>query len=134
MSIREGPRLPKNRRKRMKKRVPWLAEISRERNIGLGKRSDGATRNLDAGPLDSYVRRMKTVTTREFYHTPALVRGLRGGQSMLVTDNGTPAFVVTKAGKRSIKMADDLAREAAQICLPGRPKVDLTALMKKLKK
>ena len=77
---------------------------------------------------------MKTATTREFYHTPALVKGLRPGQTLIVTDDGKPSFTVTKAKERRIKTAADLRREATEICSPDRPKINLTALMKELKK
>lgn len=72
---------------------------------------------------------MKTVTTREFYHTPALVNGLLAGQSLLVTDNGEPKFIVTKAGKRPRKTRADLEREAREICPEAGPKVCFTKVL-----
>jgi hypothetical protein len=77
---------------------------------------------------------MKTITTREFFHSPALAKSLRPGQSLLVTDNGKPSLVVTKAGKRPVKTAADMRREAAEMFPEDRPKVNLTAAMKRLKK
>ena len=77
---------------------------------------------------------MKTVTTREFFHAPGLVKGLRPGQSLLVTDHGAPHFTVTKAGNRPVKTAGDLHREAKEIFGGNRPKVNFTSLIKKLKK
>ena len=77
---------------------------------------------------------MKTLTTREFFHSPGLVKSLRSGQSILVTDSGKPAFKVTKTGERRIKTADDLRREAREIFPEDRPKVNFTAIMKKMKK
>jgi hypothetical protein len=76
---------------------------------------------------------MKTLTTREFFHAPGLVKSLRPGQSLVVTDNGTPAFTVTKAGKRPVKTAEDLRREARELFPQESPKVNLTEIMKKLK-
>ena len=77
---------------------------------------------------------MKTLTTREFYHAPALARSLRPGQSLLVTDKGKPNLIVTKAGKRGVKTRADLVRDASQISPKSGPKVDFTAAMRELKK
>jgi hypothetical protein len=76
---------------------------------------------------------MKTITTREFFHTPGLVKSLQPGQSLLVTDNGTPAFTVTKAGTRRLKTRADLQREAAAICPKVAPKVNFTLAIKEMK-
>ena len=51
---------------------------------------------------------MKTLTTREFFHSPGLIR--------------------------PIKTAEDLRREAREIFPGDRPKVNFTAIMKSLKK
>jgi antitoxin (DNA-binding transcriptional repressor) of toxin-antitoxin stability system len=77
---------------------------------------------------------MKTVTTREFIHAPGLVRSLRPGQSLLVTDNGKPSFTVTKAGERKFKTGEDLEREAREICPDRGKKVNFTAMLRELKK
>jgi hypothetical protein len=77
---------------------------------------------------------MKTVTAREFFHAPGLLKALRPGQSLLVTDNGAPNFMVTKAGTRPVKTAADLHREAGEIFPGRRPRVNFTARIKKLKK
>jgi hypothetical protein len=77
---------------------------------------------------------MKTISTREFYHAAALVKNLRPGQSLLVTDHGNPNFTVTKAGCRPVKTADDLQREAKEIFPGKRPKVNFTSMIRKLKK
>jgi hypothetical protein len=77
---------------------------------------------------------VKTLTTREFFHSPGLIKSLGPGSSLIVTDKGQPAFVVTKAGKRPIKTAEDLRREAREIFPGDRPKVNFTAVMKSLKK
>jgi antitoxin (DNA-binding transcriptional repressor) of toxin-antitoxin stability system len=76
---------------------------------------------------------MKTATTREFYHTPALVRSLRAGQSLIVTDKGAPSFVVTKAGKRPRKTAADIERENRQLFPHDRPKVNTLEIIRKLR-
>ena len=77
---------------------------------------------------------MKSITTREFFHALGLVKNLQPGQSLLVTDNGTPNFTVTKAGSRPVKTAADLKREAEEIFPGKRPKVNFTRLIQKLKK
>ena len=76
---------------------------------------------------------MKTLTTREFFHSPGLVKALRSGQSILVTDNGKPALVVTKAGKRPRRTRAQLEREARDICPAATPKVDFTSALRELK-
>ena len=76
---------------------------------------------------------MKTLTTREFFHSPGIVKALRAGQSVIVTDNGKPALVVTKAGKRPRKTRADLEREAREICPNNKPKVNFTAALRELK-
>jgi antitoxin (DNA-binding transcriptional repressor) of toxin-antitoxin stability system len=77
---------------------------------------------------------MKTLTTREFLHAPGLIKALRPGQSLTVTDKGVPAFTVTKAGERRSKTAEDLRREAREIFPEARPQVGFTALLKRDKK
>jgi antitoxin (DNA-binding transcriptional repressor) of toxin-antitoxin stability system len=76
---------------------------------------------------------MKTLTTREFFHSPGLVKALRSGQSIVVTDNGKPALVVTKAGKRPRKTRAELEREAREICPEPKPKVNFTEALRALK-
>jgi len=75
---------------------------------------------------------MKTLTTREFFHSPGLIKSLGPGSSLIVTAKGKPAFMVTKAGKRPIKAAEDLRREAREIFPGDRPRVNFTAIMKSL--
>lgn len=77
---------------------------------------------------------MKTMTTREFFHSPALAKSLRPGQSLMVTDNGKPNLIVTKAGSRPVKTAEDMRQEAAEMFPGRRPKVNFTAIIKRLKK
>jgi antitoxin (DNA-binding transcriptional repressor) of toxin-antitoxin stability system len=76
---------------------------------------------------------MKTLTTREFFHSPGLVKGLRAGQSIIVTDNGQPALIVTKAGQRPRRTRAELERQAQEICPNESPKVNFTAALKQLK-
>jgi hypothetical protein len=77
---------------------------------------------------------MKTVTKREFFHKPGLVKTLGPGRSLTVTDNGNPSFTVTKAGKRPVKTAEDLHREACEMFPGDRPKVNFTEIIKTLRK
>ncbi len=76
---------------------------------------------------------VKTLTTREFFHSPGIVKGLRAGQSVLVTDNGKPALLVTKPGKRLRKTRAQLKQEAREICAQSKPKVNFTQALKELK-
>ena len=77
---------------------------------------------------------MKTLTTREFFHSPALAKSLRPGQSMVITDNGKPSLTVTKAGKRPRRTREDLEREAREIFSGSRPKANFTKMIQYLKK
>jgi antitoxin (DNA-binding transcriptional repressor) of toxin-antitoxin stability system len=47
---------------------------------------------------------MKTVSVRDFYHTPGLVRGLQPGESLTVTKAGKPDFIVTKTASPRRKL------------------------------
>jgi antitoxin (DNA-binding transcriptional repressor) of toxin-antitoxin stability system len=76
---------------------------------------------------------MKTLTTREFFHSPGLVKSLRPGQSVVVTDSGKPSLTVTKAGQRPRKTRADLEREAKEICPEASPKVNFTTALAELK-
>ncbi len=77
---------------------------------------------------------MKTITTREFFHAPSLVKSLQPGQSLMVTDKAAPAFTVTRVGKRPVKTRSDLEREAAEICPEAGTKVNFTAAIRKMKR
>ncbi len=77
---------------------------------------------------------MKAVTTREFYHTPSLVKSMSDGQSLLVTSNGSPEFIVRKAGRRQRKTAAEMRREARATFPDDRPKVDTVAFLRELRK
>jgi antitoxin (DNA-binding transcriptional repressor) of toxin-antitoxin stability system len=76
---------------------------------------------------------IKTLTTREFFHAPGLIKALRSGQSIVVTDNGKPALIVTKPGKRRRRSRANLEREAREICPQAKPKVNFTEALKALK-
>ena len=84
--------------------------------------------------LDAYVSHMKTVTSREFFHWPSTVKALHPGQSLAVTDNGVPSFIVTKAGKQPRRARADLEREAREICpQPRKHKINFTQAIRDLK-
>jgi hypothetical protein len=84
--------------------------------------------------LDIYVSHMKTITAREFFHWPSTVKALHAGQSLAVTDNGVPSFIVTKAGRRPRRTLADLEREAREVCpQPRKHKVDFTSAIRELK-
>ncbi len=76
---------------------------------------------------------MKTMTTREFFHSPGIVKALRSGQSVVVTDNGKPALIVTKPGKRPRRSLAELEKENREIFPDERPKWNLTQALKDLK-
>ena len=75
---------------------------------------------------------MKALTFHEFFRSPDMVKSLHPGQTLIVTSNGKPDLIVTKAGGRPRKKASQLQREAkALLSKPGK-KVDTVALIKKL--
>ncbi|MDB6037073.1 MAG: hypothetical protein JWM99_914 [Verrucomicrobiales bacterium] len=67
-------------------------------------------------------------------HGPGLVKTMKAGQNLLVTDKGEPSFLVTKVGARPRKTRADLDREALEICPASSPVVNFTAVMKEMKK
>jgi antitoxin (DNA-binding transcriptional repressor) of toxin-antitoxin stability system len=76
---------------------------------------------------------MKTVSKREFYRTPALVRSLKAGQSVLVTDQGEASFLVLKPGHPPQRTTAELAAEAERL-LPGRRRrVNAVKLLRNLR-
>lgn len=76
---------------------------------------------------------MKTVTKREFYRTPALARSLRSGESVVVTDQGEPSFVVMKPGKAPQRSTEELVTEAEAL-LPGeRRRVNVVKRLRDLR-
>lgn len=77
---------------------------------------------------------MKTMTTREFFHSPGLLKTLRPGQSVTVTDKGTASFTVTKPGRRPRRTRAELEREAHEICPEPEPRVNFTAALKAAKR
>jgi hypothetical protein len=82
---------------------------------------------------NGFVIQVKTITTREFFNAPRLVKALQPGQSMVVTDKGIPSFIVTKAGKRPRKTRADLEREAAEVSSRKGAKVNFTRAIRELK-
>jgi antitoxin (DNA-binding transcriptional repressor) of toxin-antitoxin stability system len=76
---------------------------------------------------------MKTMTTREFFHSPGIVKALRSGQSVVVTDNGKPALLVTKAGRRPRRSRAELDCENREIFPENRPNWSLTQALKDLR-
>ena len=76
---------------------------------------------------------MKTISTREFFEKPTLIKSLRPGHALILTDGGKIRFTVAKVGKRPRRTREDLEREARQICPRNGPKVNFTALIKEMK-
>jgi hypothetical protein len=75
---------------------------------------------------------MKTVTTREFYHSSKLVDDLHAGEQLVVTANGKPKFVVSHFAGRP-KMTRELAES---LCSDWGtpPDFDSGAFLRSLKK
>jgi antitoxin (DNA-binding transcriptional repressor) of toxin-antitoxin stability system len=73
------------------------------------------------------------MTSREFFHSRGIVKALRSGQSVVVTDSGRPALLVTKAGKRPRQSRADLERENSEIFPDTRAKWNLIQALKDLK-
>lgn len=76
---------------------------------------------------------MKTLTMREFFHSPSLAKSLYPGQTLLVTSHGKPDLLVTKAGQRRRKRAADLRKEARALLSTLGGKVDTVELLRKLR-
>ena len=79
---------------------------------------------------NAYVGRMKTMSTREFFHTPGLVKTLKPGESLTVTDKGRASFTVTKPGPRRSRTRAEMEREAQEICPDPGPTVNFTAALR----
>jgi hypothetical protein len=75
---------------------------------------------------------MKTVTKQQFYRKPTLTSKLKAGQELVVTLNGEPDFVVTKATPRR-KTTAQLIHEAEEISPGSRSKVDTLKLIQDLR-
>jgi hypothetical protein len=72
---------------------------------------------------------------REFFHSPSLVKTLSPGQSLLVTSNGKPDLIVTKAERRPRKTAAQWQKEARELLSSKkRRKVDTVAILRELRK
>lgn len=81
-----------------------------------------------------HVSQVKTLTIREFFHSPALVKSLHPGQTLVVTSDGKPNLIVTKAGARPRKSATELQREARELLTRPGQKVDCVAMLRKLRR
>ena len=73
---------------------------------------------------------MKTVMKRDFFRKPKLVRFLKPGEELAVTEHGQTDFVVVKSGRPARRTTEDLARLAARL-LPGRrQKINVVAKLR----
>lgn len=77
---------------------------------------------------------MKTLTMKKFLHSPSLAQSLQPGQSLVVTDNGKPDLIVTKARQRPHRTAAELRREARELLTKSGKKVDTVSLLRDLRK
>ena len=92
-----------------------------------------ALSNLTVGLAHVDVSHVKTLTIREFFHSPTLIKALHPGQSLVVTADGKPNLIVTKAGGRPRKSAEELRLEARRLLAKPGKKVDCVALLRKLR-
>jgi hypothetical protein len=76
---------------------------------------------------------MKTLTTDELVHSPGLLKVLKPGETIAVTDNGLRSFTVTRAGKRPRKTMADIEHEARLVSPRAQPKVNFTEAIRALK-
>jgi hypothetical protein len=76
---------------------------------------------------------MKTLTTGELLHSPGLLKGLKPGETITVSDKGLPSFTVTKTGKRPRKTMADIEREARLVSPRATPKANFTEGIRTLK-
>lgn len=79
---------------------------------------------------------VKTLTLREFYHSPSLAKSLHPGQSLIVTSQGKTELIVTKASPRPQKSAKQWQDEARKL-LSGkkaRKPVDTVEVLRSLRK
>ena len=77
---------------------------------------------------------MKTLTVEKFFDSPGLAQSLLPGQSLLVTSDGKPHLVVTKAARHPRKTAQQMRREARALLKKPGKKVDTVALLRELRK
>ena len=76
---------------------------------------------------------MKTVVKRDFFRKPALVRSLKPGEHLVVTDRGQTDFVVVKPGQAPRRTTAELAHLAAEL-LPGRrSKINVLEKLRRLR-
>ena len=70
----------------------------------------------------------------KFFDSPAVAESLLPGQSLLVTSDGKPNLIVTKAAKRPKTTAEQMRREAKALLKKTGKKVDTVALLRELRK
>jgi len=73
---------------------------------------------------------MKTITAKEFFHTPSMLRRSYPGQTLVVTDNGKPSVTVSKVGRRPRLSRAELAKRA--IDTKSGKKFDFVAARRKI--
>lgn len=73
---------------------------------------------------------MRKISVREFYHNARLVDGLPEGKQLIVTANGKPKFIVSKATRP--RMTRELAQERA--IRSGKGRINSLSFLQSLKK
>ncbi|MGH8247751.1 MAG: hypothetical protein ACREUU_15125, partial [Gammaproteobacteria bacterium] len=77
---------------------------------------------------------VKTLTMEKFFNSPGAAQSLLPGQSLVVTSGGKPELIVTKAGQRPKKTAEQMRRDARALLKKPGNKVDTVALLRELRK
>ena len=75
---------------------------------------------------------MKTLTTQEFFGTPAVAKELSVGETVLVTDDGKNCLVVTRVVKPPRKTLEQIEEEARMVSPCAEPKVNFTEAIREL--
>ena len=68
--------------------------------------------DLSGAVVRQWPARMRVVSQREFFRTPALVNSLRPGEVLAVLKDGEPSFLALKPGPRPQHSTQDLIRLA----------------------
>ena len=76
---------------------------------------------------------MKTILKREFFRRPTLVRSLKPGEQVAVTDRGHTDFVVVKSGRRPQRTTAELERLAAQLLPGNRRRINVVEKLRRLR-
>jgi hypothetical protein len=71
----------------------------------------------------------RSMSKREFLRHPPVGSSLKHGQTLVVTDRGTPAFQVSRVGRRG-KSGEDYRRQALELSSREGKPVNTVALLR----